>query len=272
MAKKKKKAPTPRRPPKKTAKKKAAKTGAPGARPKKAPKKKTAKKKTSPGRWPPKTTALDLDPPPRKAAKKKAKPKAKKPAKKKTKKKTPKRRAPAAPPATPPKRKARAAPPTPASLARKYPAALDMAILLLISGAPSYMAAATLVKKNKLDRPTARRLAAMAADKIAIAADFDRRHEIGTAARRLDHLYTTAIGMADTKAAIAAVRERNHLFDLYPNQTQGDDTADQSATVADQARQLDLIAAHLLPLALAAPDYPLTEHARIAAERIRRCK
>jgi hypothetical protein len=98
---------------------------------------------------------------------------------------------------------------------------------------------------------------------IALAAQFDRAEEIGAAVGRLRQLYAVAVKAGEVSAALAAVKELNRLLDLYGP------AADVQSRKAKGDSELSAIRAHLLPLRLASADYPLREHARLAAEIVR---
>lgn len=103
---------------------------------------------------------------------------------------------------------------------------------------------------------------------ITVAADYNRIEELGRAYIRLNDLYTTSIKGRDSKTALAAQKEINRLVGLYEKNREASPPVDgEPATI--NAEELAAIGAHLLPLNLAPADYPLNEHARIAAERIR---
>ena len=118
----------------------------------------------------------------------------------------------------------------------------------------------------EVDRQYAATLVDLAIDKIAVAADYERRTEIGQSYHRLNHLYTVSLRQDDPRAALAAQKELNRLLDLYPNDSEPD--SNLASEAVDNAKTLDVIREHLLPLNLAPDDYPIEEHARIAAERL----
>ena len=82
---------------------------------------------------------------------------------------------------------------------------------------------------------------------------------------RLDDLYAKSIAGQDIRTALQAQRELNRPLDLYAGSMKSAGEDDAGAL----RRQVDLIAAHLLPLKLADQSYPVEEHARLAAEVIR---
>jgi len=141
-------------------------------------------------------------------------------------------------------------------------------VLLLINGM-SAQAAESFCLSQGQDAASARETVAAARKRITVAADYTRDEQIGRAVMRLDDLYAKSIAAQDIRTALQAQRELNRLLDLYAGNApvpaaDGDD--DASAL----RRRLDLIAAYLLPLNLAAQSYPVEEHARVAAQTIRR--
>ena len=103
-----------------------------------------------------------------------------------------------------------------------------------------------------------------ARDRLALAADVDRRHELGKAIQRLEGLFTQALE-EDAKTALAVQKELNRLMCLY-EVTEPVKAADRGT---ESQQELARIADHLLPLNLAPAEYPLSGHARIAADLLR---
>lgn len=141
----------------------------------------------------------------------------------------------------------------------------DKLLLLLINGVREQTAIETAVVKLGVSREQAEALVAEAKAAIHSAADINRRNELGTAYTRLQDLYGKAAAMRDWRTALAAQRELNRLCRLYDDP--GDSEAAEDAAAA--AEELKAIADYLLPLELAPAQLPLSEHARIAAEKIR---
>jgi hypothetical protein len=149
--------------------------------------------------------------------------------------------------------------------------AINQAVLLLVSGASDDAAVEACVKHG-LPRPDAKAAVIDARRRITVAADYNRIEEVGTAYIRLHDLYRRSVEADDVKSALAAQKELNKLLDLYAG-LQSDELED----VEDDASERGIIAAelaavreHLLPLELAPEDYPIAEHARIAADLIRK--
>jgi len=140
---------------------------------------------------------------------------------------------------------------------------LDKIVLLLVTGVDAKSAREAATSKLGIPKARAVRLIAEAAAAIQTAADYHRDHEIGTAYIRLNDLYVRSLRINDTKTALAAQRELNRLLRLY-------DVSSDDAPETDAESTIALIASHLLPLGLATESYPLPEHARLAADIVRR--
>ena len=80
-------------------------------------------------------------------------------------------------------------------------------------------------------------------------------------------VYDKAMEKGDAKTALMVQKEIDKLKGLFSEVEEPNN--DLSIENMSAIVELEKIASHLLPLGLAAPDYPLREHARIAAERIR---
>ncbi len=147
---------------------------------------------------------------------------------------------------------------------------LNKIIIALVSGASNEMAEQICVSKLGLKLKDAKSAIIDARKQITVAADFNRVDELGTAIIRLQDVYAKSMRVQDTKTALAAQKELNKLLDLYRAvehaQSMGGDL--EAVSIAEQ--ELAAIAQHLLPLNLAKKDYPLSGHARIVAEKLRR--
>lgn len=143
---------------------------------------------------------------------------------------------------------------------------LDKITLMLVSGvcAEDIEAAA---EKLGLTTKQVRTQIKKARESITLAASFNRVEEIGTAYLRLNDLYTRSLKAQDPKTALASQKELNRLLRLYDQKSPADVL---NANDGPAAGELSRIASHLLPLGLAAEGYPLHEHARIAADIVRR--
>lgn len=143
----------------------------------------------------------------------------------------------------------------------------DRVVLLLINGM-SVNAAETFCVQQGADLDEARRIVAEARKRITVAADYARAEQFGRAIMRLEDLYAKSIAAQDVRTALQAQRELNRLLSLYT--PRGDTGTPGEEDVAVTRRQLELIAGYLLPLHLADPQYPVEEHARLAADVIRK--
>ena len=143
---------------------------------------------------------------------------------------------------------------------------LDAVILLMISGQSDAQLRETIpaATGRPLDRRILDQMIGDARRKITLAADYARDEQIGIAIKRLNDLYRRSLKGQDYKTGISCQKELNKLMGLY--QISEAETPDEPSETDET---LDQIRAHLIPLALAPDDYPLAEHARIAAERIR---
>jgi len=143
----------------------------------------------------------------------------------------------------------------------------DRAVLLLINGM-SVNAAETFCIQQGADADEAKRIVAEARKRITVAADYARDEQFGRAIMRLEDIYAKSVAAQDTRTALQAQRELNRLLSLYG--PRGDTGTPGNGEDAVKRKQIELIEGYLLPLALTDPAYPIEEHARIAAELIRR--
>ncbi len=143
----------------------------------------------------------------------------------------------------------------------------DRVVLLLINGMSPESAQGYCLQQG-VAPDEARQIVAEARKRITVAADYTRDEQIGRAVMRLDDLYAKSIAGQDIRTALQAQRELNRLLDLYAGSGRSDAGGGEDA--AELRRQVELIASYLLPLKLADEQYPVEEHARVAAELIRR--
>jgi hypothetical protein len=142
----------------------------------------------------------------------------------------------------------------------------DRIVLLLVNGMSAEQAEGFAIQSGA-DPETARQVVAEARKRITVAADYTRDEQIGRAVMRLDDLYAKSIAGQDIRTALQAQRELNRLLDLYAGSARAEDASEDGGELR---RQVQLIASYLLPLKLADEQYPVEEHARVAAEVIRR--
>lgn len=157
-------------------------------------------------------------------------------------------------------------PPEPPELPRE---AIELAVLALVRGGTHEQAAAVVRGKgiDGVDERIADAVVSDAVDRIALAADFKRRNELGLAIQQLRDVYANAMKIGKPLPAIMARKELNKLLALYDVDPM--EIAGAAAHESSTAQALRLIEDHLRPLRLAEDDYPIYEIARIAANMIR---
>jgi hypothetical protein len=149
--------------------------------------------------------------------------------------------------------------------------AIELAVLALVRGG-THEQAAMVVRNKGIDAVTADAAVREAVDRLALAADFDRRHELGLAIQQLRDVYASSMKSGKATAAFHARRELNKVFNLYNIDPL--ELAGESAQESESAEALKLIDGHLrqvVGLCVDIPDdYPIYEIARIAANIVRR--
>jgi hypothetical protein len=143
----------------------------------------------------------------------------------------------------------------------------DRIVLLLINGMSSDAATGFCIQQG-VSPDQVGQIVEDARKRITVAADYTRDEQLGKAVMRLEDLYAKSMAGQDIRTALQAQRELNRLLSLYADARRADTTDDDSDT-AILRKQLELIAAYLVPLKLADASYPVEEHARLAAEMIR---
>ena len=144
------------------------------------------------------------------------------------------------------------------------PAAARVAVLLLHGLGESEILGICRDRLG-LTADAARLALAEARGRILDAARQTRDESRATAIARLNDLYSRAVRAKDTRTAMMAQRELNRLQKLYedaPEEEGAEDTEHLS-------REMEVVRGHLIPLQLAPADYPLSEHARLAAQIVR---
>ena len=129
----------------------------------------------------------------------------------------------------------------------------DRVVLLLISGMSAEAAEGFCVQQGQAVE-AARQIVTDARKRITVAADYTRDEQLGKAVMRLEDLYAKSMAGQDIRTALQAQRELNRLLSLYADARRDDATPDD-ADASAMRRQLDLIAAYLVPLKLADPSY-----------------
>lgn len=102
--------------------------------------------------------------------------------------------------------------------------------------------------------------------RLAKAAELDAVAEYGAAISRFKYIFSLSKAAGDLASMNTAGKEINKLLSVYPEIKA--DELNNSASSSREGQELEAIAAHLLPLKLASKDYPISGHARIAADRI----
>jgi hypothetical protein len=142
---------------------------------------------------------------------------------------------------------------------------IERAVCLLVSGVAADEAAVRIARRWETSHEVAARAVEVARERLTAAAEFNRDEQVNVAYRRLNDVYRGAIDMKDPRTALAAQKELNKLLSLY-----GDAEGEiRGGGDGEAERELQLIASYLLPLNLADPRLPLSEHVRIATQRLR---
>ena len=146
--------------------------------------------------------------------------------------------------------------------------ALDMAVLLLTKGMGHPAVATYLTTNMSVPAAQAEAVVKEARRRLTVAAEFDRDEEIGKAVLRLEDLFRTSLLAKDTRTALQAQRELSRLLRLYDRDDPGETPEEGEHSEAEQ--RLHVVEGYLLPLKLTNEEYPVEEHARVAADIIRR--
>lgn len=141
-------------------------------------------------------------------------------------------------------------------------------ILLLINGVSLENARAFCLQRG-ITPGEVEAVLKQARARITVAADYAREEQVGRAVMRIENLYARSLAEHDNKTALQAQKELNRLLSLYSGAGKAAGALSEADDPSRLRGQLELIAQHLLPLGLADEDYPIEEHARIAAELIR---
>ena len=149
---------------------------------------------------------------------------------------------------------------------------IDRVILWMVSGLRGQDLRDACLGRLGVEADQIDGLIAAARKRLTLAADYNRDEMLGTALTRLNDLYGRCVRANDQAAfakALSIQREINRLAGLYATDGGGSDgRSDADGAVAVARDELEAVAGHLLPLGLAPAEYPLSEHARLAAERI----
>lgn len=153
--------------------------------------------------------------------------------------------------------------------------ATDQIVLLIVGGLDAEALKVACVKTLGVKPQAVAHVLKEARRRITRAADYNRDEQLGTAITRLNDLFARAIREGDLKTSLTAQREIDKLLGLYAAASErtwtesGSESEQDESGDTGQRGELGAIRRHLLPLGLASDEYPLHEHARIAADLIR---
>ena len=137
-----------------------------------------------------------------------------------------------------------------------------------------------LIVKGGTPRDDAGMVLDEARKRIQLAADYNRDEHLGLAIKRLTRIIELSLPgdpddpkledlvETDLSVAIRSEIELNKLLKLHEVQS-GNAGGDEDTPATDRADELGLVRKHLAPMFDVADDYPVSELARMAAERIR---
>jgi len=147
---------------------------------------------------------------------------------------------------------------------------IDSIILWMVGGLSREALQKACVERLGLKVAQAKKLMAEARRRLILAAKFNRDEQFGVALKRLNDLYARCMRInpetrreTSLAGALEIQKEINRLVGLYHHPTAG------LSTHGEAEEELKAVAEHLLGLGLVGPEYPLREHARVAAQRIR---
>lgn len=147
---------------------------------------------------------------------------------------------------------------------------IDRVLLWMVSGLAGGDLETACVAKLDVDPSQVKAVIAEARKRLTLAAEYNRDELLGTALTRLNDLYSRCIRAGadgngpNLAKALDVQREINRLTGLYRQPS----LAGLDAT-SEASEELEAVGEYLLPLALASDSYPIREHARLAAQRIR---
>ena len=118
---------------------------------------------------------------------------------------------------------------------------VEKVVLLMISGLPTATIAAACIEKLGVKVADVDGVMKAARERIVRAAEFRPEDELGLAVTRLDDLYKRAVRVEDTKTALAVVRERSKLLDIYNADLQAPAVAEARAIIAQVANAADYV-------------------------------
>lgn len=142
---------------------------------------------------------------------------------------------------------------------------VDQVVLWMVSGLTGDALANACIGKLQVDPAEVAGLIAEARKRVTLAAEYNRDELLGTSLTRLNDLYSRCIRAQETNKALAVQKEINRVVGLQAKPPVGDEDAEHKGDVDE----MKAIAEYLIPLGLADESYPVREHARLAAQRIR---
>lgn len=148
-------------------------------------------------------------------------------------------------------------------------AAVISAVVTLVGGGTEREAIATILQAG-VTQDDAGLVLIEARKRIQLAADYHRDEQLGLAIMRLNRLIELNLeaDLGDHGVTLRAQIELNKLLRLHEVNTGAAGGEPDEAT--DRADELGRARAHLAPLFAGTPDdYPLSELARMAAEKVR---
>ncbi len=147
---------------------------------------------------------------------------------------------------------------------------IERVLLWMVYGLAGADLESACVAKLDVDPSQVRSVIAEARKRLTLAAEYNRDELLGTALTRLNDLYSRCIRTAgegsgpNLAKALDVQREINRLTGLYRQPS----LAGMDSGSTESGEELAAVGEHLFPLALAGENYPLREHARLAAQRI----
>ena len=131
-------------------------------------------------------------------------------------------------------------------------------IVLLVTSRDSELVQKVCVEKLGFSETDAKKAIERAKQEIAMAAEFDRREQIGKAIVRLEDIYEKSMRVQEQKTALASQKELSKLLGLYPTAEEIEETS------GDENDELTAVRQYLLPLDLGSESTPTVELVRLA--------
>ena len=147
---------------------------------------------------------------------------------------------------------------------------IERVLLWMVYGLAGADLESACVAKLDVDPSQVRSVIAEARKRLTLAAEYNRDELLGTALTRLNDLYSRCIRTAgegsgpNLSKALDVQREINRLTGLYSKPS----LVGMESGSTESGEELAAVGEDLFPLALAGENYPLREHARLAAQRI----